>query len=160
MNGIKLENILPLFILIEIFVLEDYKFHDLEKGDIVVDVGASVADSVLYLANEGYEVYAFEPVPEVFQIGQKNLKLNPRLAKRIHYINKAIAAERGKTKIRYDGIEKSHTASLYTKAKNIKIVDSLGIDEIIDLEPQGLKLDCEGCEYTIMKSLTPHYLRR
>ena len=113
MNGIKLENILPLFILIEIFVLEEYKFHDLEKDDVVVDVEASVADSALYLANEGYEVYAFEPVLEVYKIGQKNLKLNPCLAKGIHYIT----AERGKVKIKYDEIEKKSQASFYTKQR-------------------------------------------
>lgn len=154
-DHISLERVTPLFILIEIFVLEDYKFHNLEEGDVVVDVGASVADSSLYLAKEGYEVYAFEPVPEVYKIGQKNLKLNPHLAKRIHYINKAVTANKEKARIGYDEIRKSHIASIHdTRAKNIEI-DSIGVKEIIDLEPQGLKLDCEGCEYEIMEKLDP-----
>jgi len=158
-NDISLESVLPLFILIEIFVLEDYKFYNLREGDVVVDVGASVADSSLYLAKEGYEVYAFEPIPEVYKIGQKNLKLNPHLAKRIHYINKAVTANKGKARIGYDEIRKSQIASIYaTRAKNIEI-DSIGVKEIIDLEPQGLKLDCEGCEYEIMEKLDPSSLK-
>lgn len=66
-----------------------------------------------------------------------------------------MTANKGKARIGYDKIGKSHIASIYaTRAKNIEI-DSIGVKEIIDLEPQGLKLDCEGCEYEIIEKLDP-----
>lgn len=102
------------------FVLGDYKFYDLNKNDIVIDVGASIADSSLYFfAKEGYKVISFEPVPEVFKIGQENLKLNPSYSKKINYINKAVTNKEGKVRIKYNGMEKSHVASHLGKVENV-----------------------------------------
>ncbi|MDI9617678.1 FkbM family methyltransferase [Methanothermobacter sp.] len=155
-DGIKIKNTMPLFILIEIFVLEDYKFHELDRGDVVIDLGASVGDSSLYLAKEGYVVYAFEPLPQIFEIGRENIKMNPQLASKINYINKAVSCKKGVLKMGYDGVEKSHYSSLYTEKNKMVSVDTITIDEIvskINSKPKGLKVDCEGCEYEIMDNL-------
>lgn len=151
-GDVKIKNLIPLFILLEVFVLENYKFAKLKQGDIVLDIGASVADSSLYLAKEGYTVYAFEPNPKIYKIGEENLKLNLHLARKIHYINKAVSTKKGKIKLDITG--ESHIASLYTKGENRITVDSTTLNEIIEkykIVPQGLKLDCEGCEYEILE---------
>ncbi|MDI9624713.1 MAG: FkbM family methyltransferase [Methanothermobacter sp.] len=101
-GDVKIKNVIPLFILLEIFVLEDYKFTKLKQGDVILDIGASIADSSLYLAREGYTVYAFEPNPEIYKIGEENLKLNPHLARKIHYINQSNIYQKRKNQTRYN----------------------------------------------------------
>ena len=56
----------------------------------VIDIGANVADTPLYFAKGNAKVIAFEPVKHLYDLGIKNISLNPKLKDKIIFINKAV----------------------------------------------------------------------
>lgn len=64
------------------FILEQYAISgvcEVEEGDVVIDAGAFVGDTALYFAQKtGKEgkVYAFEPIKQLVQSAEENLKDN------------------------------------------------------------------------------------
>ncbi|EQD49530.1 methyltransferase FkbM family, partial [mine drainage metagenome] len=81
------------FILAETFI---YNVHippcDLD-GKVVVDAGAFTGDTALNFAYQGAEVYAFEPDPTNYRALLANLRLNPKLAPRIHAFPFAVGTD-------------------------------------------------------------------
>ena len=62
----------------EIFVDKLY-FQEgvsISPGDIVLDVGANIGLFTLFAAQQGAQVYAFEPVPPTFEVLQYNIHLH------------------------------------------------------------------------------------
>jgi FkbM family methyltransferase len=45
-------------------------------GDIVFDVGANIGVFTLYAANQGAQIYAYEPIPSTFEVLQHNIHLH------------------------------------------------------------------------------------
>jgi FkbM family methyltransferase len=138
------------FILLEVFVGEDYCFEHLSDDALIIDVGAYVGDTALYFASKGYNVIAFEPVPELYNTAKKNLELNPKLSKKIKLINKAISGKKGTRTIRYSP-DALNISQFYSKLDKEQVVETTTLQEVLDNIPEdqeiGLKLDCEGCEY-------------
>ncbi|GAC1480756.1 MAG: hypothetical protein PVSMB9_05680 [Candidatus Dormibacteria bacterium] len=117
-----------LAMLLERFVDEEYAWLD-AKGRVVVDVGANVADSVVYFAKRGAaHVYGYEPDPVAFAAAERNLGLN-----RIANATVVHAAVQG-------------------EASNGHVSFADVIRQASSLHP-GLpivcKIDCEGCEYDL-----------
>jgi FkbM family methyltransferase len=54
------------------------------RGGVAIDAGANVGVFSVELAALGYEVHAFEPIPETYARFRENLALNPRIAGRVH----------------------------------------------------------------------------
>ncbi|MBO7715986.1 MAG: FkbM family methyltransferase [Methanobrevibacter sp.] len=46
-------------------------------GESLIDIGGNVGDTAIYFANKGYNVLAFEPLPNIYEIANKNIGLNP-----------------------------------------------------------------------------------
>jgi hypothetical protein len=95
------------------------------NGRIVIDVGASMGDTSIYFATRGAkEVYAFEPDIEEFELATENIALN----------------KIDKIKIYNDGIGPNRV--------------SLG--QLLEQLPYPvlLKIDCEGCEFEAIESLS------
>ena len=63
------------------------------KDKVVVDVRAFVSDTVLYYANLGAIVYAYEPYVINFYWLKKNIELNPHLKDRIKLFNEAVGKD-------------------------------------------------------------------
>ncbi len=98
----------------EIFVNNTYSRLGV-KNRIVVDVGASIADSPIYFTLNGAKhVYGYEPDKNRYEMALENIKLNNMGAKITMY-NKP-----------YDG----------KHARNNAVI----------------KIDCEGCEYSLVKN--------
>jgi hypothetical protein len=61
----------------EIFAMQSYSKHGvkLSEGDCVFDVGANIGLYSLYLAQscQSLRVFAFEPIPDIFAILQRNV---------------------------------------------------------------------------------------
>ena len=87
------------------YILEQYayKFEGksvvaVEKGDVVLDIGACWGDTALYFAcktgNEG-KVYPFEFIPENIKLFNMNLALNSDLQKQIELIKHPVSNKSG-----------------------------------------------------------------
>ncbi|KUK01840.1 MAG: Methyltransferase FkbM family [Methanobacteriaceae archaeon 41_258] len=139
----------------ETFVEEPYHVPSTDKDKIVIDIGGNVGDTALYFANKGYRVYSFEPIPEVYQVALKNIKLNSHLADKITFVNKAVNSKEGRAKISYQGLNKGGESSILIKADNALEVNTITLKRILKQyeieDPYLLKMDCEGCEYKIIK---------
>lgn len=114
--------------LVERFVDDEYGWLD-AAGRVVVDIGANVADSVVYFAQRGAAyVYGYEPDPATFAAARRNLELN-----QIRNADVAPLAVQRET-----GDGQTSFADVLDRACQ---------------EHPGLaivcKIDCEGCEYEI-----------
>jgi len=125
----------------EVFVRNMYeKLMEVEKGDLVVDIGASVGPfTYMIIDHEPSSVYCFEPSAEAFPILQKNTAHGP-----VTCINAGISAVDGE-----DIIDSVFTAnsSLTTTCKSMKFKTFIKKYEIEKID--FLKTDCEGGEYDI-----------
>jgi len=132
-DGIRFEAKPAVFLdmlgmLVERFVDDEYAWLD-AAGRVVVDIGANVADSVVYFARRGAAyVYGYEPDPATFAAAQRNLALNP--FRNADVTPLAVQRE--------------------TSDGQTSFADVLGraSQEHPDL-PIICKIDCEGCEYEI-----------
>jgi len=140
-----------------IFLRKDY--GDIEKNDIVIDVGANIGIFSIFAALSGAKkVYAFEPSKESFDVLCENIEIN-NLTDIIIPINRAVSSKDNEI------IKFSISSSPYNKITVCDAVDNdkyhkiqtvtLGsfiISNSID-HVDLLKLDCEGAEFDILPSM-------
>lgn len=144
-----------IFLIFETFSFGDYKDFPYCENKSIIDIGANVGDTAIYFANKGYDVYAFEPLPHIYNIAKENIALNPEYEKQITIVNKAVSCKRGSMKIKYELGSSSGGAGEYADMSDEIDVETLSIKDIIeeyDIEPYALKMDCEGCEVNIVKN--------
>jgi hypothetical protein len=109
----------------ELYETRVYGQPDL-KGRIVIDIGAAIGDTALYFCGLGAErAYAFDPDKASAELARENVSLNG-LEGRI------IVCEQAATSDTIDDIIKSTTP---------------------DDRRFFLKVDCEGCEYELLREL-------
>ncbi len=62
----------------ETWINKDYdvKYLEIRQGDIVLDIGANQGFYTCYTANQGAQVFAFEPVDSTMKILEENIRLN------------------------------------------------------------------------------------
>lgn len=143
----------------EIFIKEIYKAN--VKDKVVIDVGAYFGESSIYFALQGAKkVIALEPDEESYKIALRNIKENG-LENKITLLNKAISPTRGIVNYyRTNSAGTSSTAydQMIRKDEVIvkKQVEAITLDEIIANEGEIglLKMDCEGCEYSVLNSFS------
>jgi len=149
-NGIKFRHAYGS--VYEVFDEEDYKFLNV-KDKNVLDIGAFVGDSPIYFILKGAKkVYAIEPHPDAYNEMLENIKLN-NIKDKIIPINIGISYE--KDYITIDVKDITHVAfSIFKSNNNTNIKVPAGkLSDIIDkynIDAQLLKMDCEGCEYSII----------
>lgn len=111
------------FVLDEIFLMKVYGQPQL-KERVVIDIGTSLGDSALYFASLGASnVYCFEADKDLYLMAQENISLNNMTGK-IHIYNQKATGELLRILI------------LQYRLKNV-----------------FLKVDCEGCEYEVIKNM-------
>lgn len=140
-------------VIFESFLFGDYEHIPYSEGDSLIDIGANVGDTAIYFANKGYNVIAFEPLPHIYEIAMKNISLNPSVKERIIFVNKAVSCQNGRITINFNENDTAG-ASEYTIANQQVAVETITINNIIkeyDIQPNILKIDCEGCEANIIK---------
>lgn len=140
-------------------IFESFLFGDYldiaysREGASLIDIGANVADTAIYFANKGYEVFAFEPLPHICDIAQKNIDLNPQIKDNITFVNKACSCKNGFITINFNENDTAG-ASEFSKANRQVEVETITIENALkeyDIKPNILKIDCEGCEVNIIK---------
>jgi len=150
----------------EVFLQEAYTAagQRILPGDTVVDVGANIGCFSLLASRRvgpGGRVIALEPDPATFARLEANIRLNK--ADNVRAIPLAVGEQRGEAPLfqnsnslfsslypRVDG----RPASDRTAAVRIDTLDHL-FTELDIRHCHYLKLDCEGAEYGIVRSLTP-----
>jgi len=135
---------------------ERYGFS-LKPGWKVIDIGAGIGDYTLYAAaaQDGIQVYAFEPFPQSYALMQENLQRN-RIAN-VRAFDKAVAAVSGALVLDLAGGEPLQIQSRLGEAGKSQSnlpVDAVSLADVFDLlqldSCDMLKLDCEGAEYSIL----------
>jgi FkbM family methyltransferase len=80
-------------VLAETFLYQSHFVGADLSGRTVLDAGAYVGDTALYYASLGAEVVSYEPNPVHYERLQRNLALNPELARRIRTFPEAIGPD-------------------------------------------------------------------
>ena len=135
-----------------VFLHEEYKFLKVEGKD-VIDVGMNVGDSTIYFALKGARrVIGLEPFPYAFSYAEKNIELNN--IENCILLN-AGYGEDGETSVESKKISSissstSHLKQPNNNGKKIKIYSLRSIIELYEIEKCVVKMDCEGCEYSLI----------
>jgi FkbM family methyltransferase len=136
----------------------------LRAGDLVLDVGANQGFFSCYAAQKGARVIAFEPDPTSFAMLERNLARN-NFSDRVTTRREAIGAERGVTDFfvspMLGGGMNTTSAVFASRFDHVKTaqVSCVTLSDVLN-ENQAerirlCKLDCEGAELEILRSLDP-----
>ena len=153
-NGLKFkvrkDNLADINAIIETFCKKVYdEFCCDIKGKVVLDIGAFIGDTPLMFSTKGAKlVIAYEPDPIAYKLALENIKLNN--ISNIRLINAGIGNKRRIMKIK-----------AYAQDKEV-IAHVLPLDQIVkDIgEIDLIKMDCEGCEFSIMSSVSNETLSK
>ena len=118
------------------------------QNRFVIDIGANVGDTTLYFAKNGAKVIGFEPVKHLYDLGIKNISVNPNLKNNITFINKAVGGKKG-----IISIEDNNSTKGYSNQNDSYDIEVITINDVLndyDFTPDVLKMDCEGCEFEII----------
>ncbi|HAC66342.1 MAG TPA: hypothetical protein DCF68_23110 [Cyanothece sp. UBA12306] len=138
----------------------------------VIDIGANIGETSKYLLKAGYEVYAFEPFPPVFQ------KLNERIGNNsnFHSYQLAVGASDEK-KIFYIASDKSKSgkykdSTLYNSLVKHSMPDELSFVDTISVDVRSLsslhdsldipsdiglvKIDTEGYDIEVIRGMADY----
>ncbi len=136
--------------LADIFLRRVYtKFFDVERGDLVFDIGANVGMFSLYSFVKAKEVVAVEPEPENFDFLLRNISVNK--AGNIEPVNAAVSRRTGTATLFISGsTPEGHSLCKKWSGGNPVSVKTYSIQKLFEMfgVPDFLKLDCEGCEYS------------
>ncbi|MEM3245933.1 MAG: FkbM family methyltransferase [Candidatus Micrarchaeaceae archaeon] len=132
------------------------------KNNNVIDIGASFGDTAIHFAFAGAKkIWAIEPYPYTFNIAKRNIKSNG-LEKKIILIRAAAGKPKNvhvlKRYITSGGSDLSHISDNGIKTRVYSLKELINKFKI----PKNslLKVDCEGCEYSLLLCADNQTLRR
>ncbi|HEY1054919.1 MAG TPA: FkbM family methyltransferase [Emticicia sp.] len=162
-----IRDFMSLYIYKEIFVDKTYDYPDLQKiNPVIIDIGANTGLFTLRMKQlyKDASIYSFEPFPSNFQQLSENVKLSS--LEDVVLYKKGVGGE-------------SRTEKLYINKKNIGghslYQNEAQSDDYVEIEITSLeevlnslkverfdllKMDCEGAEFEIIKSITPELAKR
>jgi FkbM family methyltransferase len=136
------------------------------KDKVVIDAGASNGDSSIWFAVNGAKrVIALEPYHPSYLLAIENVRMN-KLDDRVTVLNAALSSAMARTSLSVSGSSPNANAISPTRY----VTDSLGVvfDGAVTVDTATLsqlkadysigtidflKLDCEGCEYDVLRNL-------
>jgi FkbM family methyltransferase len=134
----------------EVFVNNIY---DTDIQGEVLDIGTNIGDSAIYFAIKGAShVYAFEPLPSIYETALKNVRLN-NLEDKITLINAGVSYKYGKIKVPLSIRPEDSLIFSSLLSRGDVEVPLFSFDDIVKnmvKDPYLLKMDCEGCEADII----------
>jgi FkbM family methyltransferase len=151
----------------EVFINGDYEKEPLcvvEKGDVVLDIGANKGFFTLNSLQKGAsKVYSVEPVNHSYEQIKKLLTDFPN----VNPINKAIGETNGTISMFIDSDASATNCvttygDMFGRESNKVDVESININtliEQIDSRINYMKVDCEGSEFELFKTITEQNLK-
>jgi FkbM family methyltransferase len=148
-----------------VWIIEEYNEDDFEikNPDIIIDVGGHIGLFTLYASQfcKTGKIISVEPVYDNYELLIENIKTNN--VTNVVPVGKAVFDSETKARIFLNKIDQS-AHSLMVKGKNFVEVETISLKQIMDENSitncDLLKLDCEGSEYRILKSLPDDYLEK
>ena len=137
------------------FVDMAFLLHFLRKEDFFIDIGANIGSySILAGSEVGAEVYAFEPIPQTFEILKRNIEIN-RIANNCNLFNNGVGSQKGVLHFTNSLDTVNHVKkNIDYGSKDLTEVEVLTIDETIKInEPCLLKIDVEGFETEVLNGM-------
>ncbi|WP_157844176.1 FkbM family methyltransferase [Chryseobacterium sp. Leaf180] len=133
-------------------IIDDICDH-LTKEKTMLDIGSNIGQHSLILAPFCKQIFAFEPIPEIFEEFKKSINANHY--KNITLQNFAIGNKKEKTFINYNS-KNAGASSLVNQTQNSKQIP-IQIDLLENVLPENLKfdvikLDVEGYEAVVILS--------
>ncbi len=147
--------------LVEIFLQKSYG-SDFDNMN-VIDIGASNGDSSIYFAKNGARrVIGIEPDRRSFELAVKNISAS-KVEDRVSILNKALGETDGNITLTVyehnpnaNSVDQNNMVNL-EDTRHEETVESIRLRDVIDVfhgeEVHLLKMDCEGCEYSVLKNL-------
>ncbi len=159
-NGIFLITLqlLDPIIIYETIIDDSYKINALKQPQVIIDVGAGLGDFSILCAKKftDAKIIAFEPNPEQYKLLRENIKINK--VRNVQTYNLAVG-----TKSSYDlylAPSSVHSSTIeLPKTKKITTVQGTRLDKYINSKVDFLKIDCEGAEIDILKSISPQKMK-
>ena len=149
----------------EIFDGNHYeKLYQVKKGDVVMDLGASVGPFTWRVSDRASKIYSFEPVPNTYKILEKNFINDSN----IEIVKKAIYHTTGTFKFPFEegvgGPSGTMTDEDFKKVTEDGIyVDTITFQDFIkeyNIEKiDFIKTDCEGGEYSLFREENINFLK-
>lgn len=133
------------------------------RQSVVVDIGAHIGDFTLLASKRAKTVFAYEPEKDTLALCKKNIKVNKR--ENIFLKNYAVCGKSGTRKL-YSSSTTTSSSSLFPRKEHrtyqevqcVTLSSQIKEHKISRLDL--LKLDCEGSEYEILKSLKFDHWRK
>ena len=151
----------------EIFINGDYEKEPscvVEKGDVVLDIGANKGFFTLNALQKGAsKVYSVEPVKHSYEQIKKLLNDFPN----VEPINKAIGETNGVISMFVDSDASATNCvttygEMFGRESNKVDVESININTLIEQinsDINYMKIDCEGSEFELFKTITEKNLK-
>ncbi|MDR1818549.1 MAG: FkbM family methyltransferase [Puniceicoccales bacterium] len=168
-SGFSTENCSGLMHTIhEVFVKHDYDFLAKDVRWIVIDIGANLGVTSLFMANKPNveKVFAFEPLKPNFAELNKNVRLNPALADKVESFCMGLGDVDTKISIPFN--PNMNTCSSTTGLGSVGKMKGTWLEEVTVRESGAVlapiiegangrgvfcKIDCEGAEFQILPNL-------
>lgn len=129
---------------------------NLPQKPVIINIGAHIGTFDLFVKQKykKAQIYSFEPNPSNFLLLNKNIKINK--LQNIYTFNTGVSSKDGKCKLFFED-SNPNEGNIYSGNNPIEI-NTLTLASILKKNKLKkvdlLKIDCEGCEYDILKNLT------
>jgi len=131
------------------------------KEKIVLDVGASIGDTSIYFALKGAKkVIGVEPFPKNFELAKRNIVEN-NLSNKILMLLAGVGFSEGSVTV-----DPNYESSMRSKLENFKNgikIPIFSLEQIVldyEISKGILKMDCEGCEYETILTVSQDTLQK
>ena len=127
------------------------------KGKVVIDIGANIGDSPVYFVLKGAErVIAIEPFPYTYRLLKNNITINGA-SEKVTTLNVAIGGKTGMMNI--SPFLTNTVGTLATNTHDGVQIKTLTVNDLLEdlnlnLNDIILKMDCEGCEYEVLPTIS------
>ncbi|QNL22364.1 FkbM family methyltransferase [Hyphobacterium sp. CCMP332] len=165
-----------IFIIKEIWIDGTYNLDSLQLNEcVVMDVGMNVGMASLFFSTKEFvrKIYAYEPFKPTFEIAKLNIGLNKNLQNKIEFYNYGMSSKNEEIEVEYSSDHRGRTGIWGTdlvldqiessKKEKLELRDfNTELERIIEENPDSplvLKIDCEGSEYDIFRSLNEALLK-